>query len=227
MRHEVTMRRVLYEIPGMRAVEGTDAEFAGSDGLMLPMRIYMPPAPPKARVAVVIVEGYPDGGFAKRLGCRFMDMEWSVSLAQLIAASGLAAITHSNRVPAEDALALMRHLTLDGWRLGVWATSGHAPTGMIAIEQAACGVLVNPILGPTAVTKPLFLVRSGQDETPGLNSALDAFVVSALVRNLPMTLVNHADAPHSFDLFHDSEQTRLILRQALSFLRTHLGVAVL
>lgn len=57
---------------------------------------------------------------------------------------------------------------------------------------------------------------------PGLNESLDRFVAEALSRSVPLTLVNHPDAPHSFDLFHDSERTRDILRQALDFLRTTL-----
>src|SRR5688572_16663300 len=47
---------------------------------------------------------------------------------------------------------------------------------------------------------PLFIVRAGQDETPRLNEALDRFVAGALAANLPFTLVNHATAPHAFDL---------------------------
>jgi len=69
---------------------------------------------------------------------------------------------------------------------------------------------------------PLMLVRSGQDEFAGLNDTLDRFVARALARNLPITLVNHAAAPHGFDLFHDSATSREIIRQILAFLRFHL-----
>jgi len=34
--------------------------------------------------------------------------------------------------------------------------------------------------------------------------------------------VNHASAPHAFDLFQDTETSREIVRQILSFLRFHL-----
>jgi hypothetical protein len=70
---------------------------------------------------------------------------------------------------------------------------------------------------------PLLIARSGQDQFPGLNESLDNFVRGALRCNLPLTLVNHADAPHGFDLFHDSETTRAIIRQILGFLRFHLS----
>jgi acetyl esterase/lipase len=69
---------------------------------------------------------------------------------------------------------------------------------------------------------PLLIVRSGQDQFPGLNESLDNFVRGALRCNLPLTLVNHAEAPHAFDLFHDSETTREIIRQILGFLHFHL-----
>ena len=70
---------------------------------------------------------------------------------------------------------------------------------------------------------PLLIVRSGKDQFPGLNESLDNFVRGALRCNLPVTLINHADAPHGFDLFHDSETTRAIIRQILMFLQFHLA----
>jgi hypothetical protein len=57
---------------------------------------------------------------------------------------------------------------------------------------------------------------------PGLNQALDHFVHRALTCNLPVTLVNHSAAPHAFDLFHDSEISREIIRQILRFMQSHL-----
>ena len=70
---------------------------------------------------------------------------------------------------------------------------------------------------------PLFLVRSGRDEIPGLNETMDRFAAAALRRNLPLALVNHPEAPHAFDLFHDSDTSREIVRQVLAFLRFHLA----
>jgi hypothetical protein len=69
---------------------------------------------------------------------------------------------------------------------------------------------------------PLFIVRAGQDEIPHLNETMDRFMAGALSCNLPVTLVNHPAAPHSFDLFYDSETTREIIQQILTFMRFHL-----
>jgi acetyl esterase/lipase len=71
---------------------------------------------------------------------------------------------------------------------------------------------------------PLLIVRAGHDQFAGLNESIDNFVAGALRRNLPITLINHADSPHAFDLFHDSDTTREIIRQILSFMRCHLEV---
>jgi hypothetical protein len=69
---------------------------------------------------------------------------------------------------------------------------------------------------------PLFIARSGRDEMPHLNETLDRFLGKALTRNLPVTFVNHPEAQHAFDLFHDSETSREIIRQILTFMRFHL-----
>jgi hypothetical protein len=69
---------------------------------------------------------------------------------------------------------------------------------------------------------PLMIVRAGRDEFPHLNETLDRFVGKALESNLPLTLINHADAPHALDIAHDSERSREVIRQVLDFLRFHL-----
>jgi len=70
---------------------------------------------------------------------------------------------------------------------------------------------------------PLLIVRSGRDQFAGLNDSIDGFISAALQRNLPIRLVNHADAPHAFDLFHDSELSREIIREILRFMQFHLS----
>jgi hypothetical protein len=69
---------------------------------------------------------------------------------------------------------------------------------------------------------PLFITRAGRDQFPAANASIDHFIRHGLLANLPMTLVNHAEGPHAFDLFDDSRTSRDILRQLLRFLRQHL-----
>ena len=217
MRHEVTTRRVLYEIPGMQSVPVREDSFTGADGQPLPMQAYGERGP-----IVVMLNGYPDAGVAKHVGCKFMEYEWTINMAQLIAASGMTAITHSNRDPLADARALLDHLTAPGKTVGIWSCSGHGPVVLQAASHATAAVLINPITQEFCPDIPLLIARAGKDETPGLNIALDGFVTRAIAANRPLTLVNYPDAPHAFDLFLDAPETRRILQQGLDFLRSHL-----
>lgn len=85
---------------------------------------------------------------------------------------------------------------------------------------------VNPSAGKSvnnlSPDLPLFIVRAGRDEMPHLNETLDRFVAAALTCNLPVTIANHASAPHAFDVMDDSETSREIIKQILAFMRFHL-----
>jgi dienelactone hydrolase len=72
---------------------------------------------------------------------------------------------------------------------------------------------------PLAV--PLFIVRAGQDN-PRLNETIDHLIGNAVVRNMPITLINYADGPHAFDILDDREASREIIKQTLAFMRFHL-----
>jgi hypothetical protein len=143
-------------------------------------------------------------------------------------------------------------LGIDAARIGLWATSGNAPLSLFMLMQErppvcaalVCGLtldldgftsvadaaatwkFVNPAAGKSVADLPadvpLFLARAGRDEVPHLNETMDRFVAHALARNLPVTLVNHPEAPHAFDIFHDSALTREIIRQLVKLLRFHL-----
>ncbi len=221
MRHEVTTRRVLYEIPGMRSVGVEKSTFPGADGEPLPLEIYQP-INPIGNCVVAMVEGYPSASFAKHMGCTFMEMEWTISMAQLIAASGMTAVTHANRDAEPDALALIKHLGAKYRTVGLWATSGHGPLALEVASQTTCAVLNNPMTKDFCPDTPLCIIRAGQDETPGLNADLDAYSARALAENKPITLVNYPGAPHSYELFVDAQDTRRVLQQGLDFLRAYL-----
>src|SRR6185369_9601281 len=91
---------------------------------------------------------------------------------------------------------------------------------------AATYKFANPTAGKTVADLPkhvpLFVARAGQDQIPHLNETLDRFVLAALGHNLPLTLANHPEGPHAFDLFDDSDATREIVKQILAFMRRHL-----
>jgi hypothetical protein len=85
---------------------------------------------------------------------------------------------------------------------------------------------VNPCAGKSVddlpLDVPLLIVRAGREEFPRLNETIDRFAGKALLRNLPLTLVNHATGPHAFDLLQDSDASRSAIRQVLEFLCCHL-----
>jgi acetyl esterase/lipase len=101
-----------------------------------------------------------------------------------------------------------------------------AEGGTTIAEQAAKWGFDYPLAGKSAADLPadlpLFVVRCGRDEIPHINDSIDAFIASAIALNLPVTIANHADAPHAFDIVHDSPRTREIIGQAAFFLLSQL-----
>ncbi len=140
-------------------------------------------------------------------------------------------------------------LGIDERRIGVLASSGSVPVALdlcmrepaVACAALCYGFMLAPAgegrIAEAAVTYgfadatagrsvtdlrpdlPLFVVRAGLDEFAGLNDAIDRFAADALRANLPVTVVNHAGAPHAFDLVDDSDASRHVVGQVLEFLR--------
>ena len=263
----ISKKVVVYRIPGMETVPiRRDVEYRVPPAGALTMDIYYPPDAPSGarRPAIVVVAGYPDVEFAAHVGCKFKEMGASISWGRLVAASGLVAITYTNREPATDLHALLQYvrqhaasLGIDEHRIGLLASSGNVPLALSVLMQAGhdylkCAVLcygymldlegadgvaemaklwgfANPCAGRSIAdlppNTPLFIVRAGQDQLPHLNETLDRFLCHALTGNLPVTFTNHHVAPHAFDLLHDSETTREIVRHILAFMRFHLLAA--
>src|SRR5262249_7386388 len=120
-RIEIARRPVVLKLPEEDKVRiERDIEFPGSDGRLEALDIVSPPdAPGTAGIpVVVIVSGAPDPGFKQVLGCRFKEMEWSVGWAKLLAASGLAAATYTNRDPRADLDSLLLFLRQNADTLG-------------------------------------------------------------------------------------------------------------
>jgi dienelactone hydrolase len=154
--NDITRKRVVYEIPGADAVTiRRDVEYRATDTGALTMDLYYPPdAQSGSRIpAVVFVAGYPDLGFESKVGCKLKEMACYVSWGQLTAASGLVAITYTNREPVADIQALLEYvrqnaaaLGIDETRIGVWACSGNVPLALSVLMQEArddlkCAVL--------------------------------------------------------------------------------------
>ena len=140
---------------------------------------------------------------------------------------------------------------IDGDRIGVFASSGSGPVALSLLQTDAsvrCAALLYAytfdVEGSTGVADaakrfgfanpggaagdlrddvPLFIARAGRDETLHLNEALDAFVTTAVSRNMPIAFTNQASAPHAFDLLDDSSATRFVIRQVIEFFESQLA----
>jgi len=142
---DVSKKRVVYRMPGVDAVTvRRDVEYGGTEAGALTMDVYYPPdLESGARLpAVVFVTGYPDPGFQAMVGCKQKELGSYVSWGRLTAASGLAAITYTNREPAADVDALLQYvrqnaasLGIDEHRIGIWACSGNVPVALSVLMQ--------------------------------------------------------------------------------------------
>jgi len=148
---EMAEQRVTFHIEGMESVPvRADVRYASS-GSELSLDAYMPPGVPSGagatRPAVVFVSGYPDPGFEKVVGCKFKDMGAYVSWAQLIASSGMVAITYENVSPVDDLSKVIKFvqnssgsLGVDPNRIGLWACSGNVPAALALLSDLAIAV---------------------------------------------------------------------------------------
>jgi hypothetical protein len=210
--NDITKRRVVYEIPGEDAVTiRRDVEYRANDGGVQTMDIYYPPdLKSGARIpAVVFVSGFSDLRFQKMLGCKLKEMGSYISWGQLTAASGLVAITYTNREPAADIHALLQYvrqnaasLGIDETRIGLWACSGNVPMALSVLMQEdrdylKCAVLCYGLMldleGSTSVAE---LAR-----TFGFVNASAGKSVSDLSQDIPLFIVRAGqdEIPHLND----------------------------
>jgi len=139
--YDMTKKRVVYQHPGVDAVSiRRDVEYRITDKDALTMDIYYPPDSKRgAQIpAVVFVNGYPDPGLQKIVGCKLKDMGSYISWGQLTAASGMLAITYTTGTePAEDIHVLLQYIRHNASALGIdedrvclWACSGNVPNAL-------------------------------------------------------------------------------------------------
>lgn len=247
-RHPMSLKPVLYTMPGMAEVATREVAYADARVI----EVYAPPAAAGRLPAVVFVSGYADPGGEPFFGCKLKDMASYVSWGRLVAASGMIGVTYTNH-EARDAHAMLAYLRanaaalgIDDQRISIWACSGNVPMAMSLLEGARCAALCYGFMGDldggTETARaaamfrfaapvlalgelpaiPMFIARAGRDEMPGINASIDRFVTAALARELPITLANHPTGPHSFDLIDDSATTRALVRQILAFLHIQL-----
>jgi acetyl esterase/lipase len=256
MTTDFTTKELVYTIAGAADVAVERDHIYRTDQGPLGFDLYRPPHATAPSPVVILVSGLPDPGVAAMLGKPIKDWASYQGWARMIAASGIVGILYLNRTSG-DVVALVHHLRanaaelgIDPERIGVWASSGHAPTALalFAHQRLACAALLYGYLldldGATAVAdaaaqyhfavppvaleelprdRPMLVVRAGRDVIPGIDATLQRFVAAAHARQLPVTLIEHAEAPHAFDLIDDSPRTREVIEETLGFLRRALA----
>jgi len=88
----------------------------------------------------------------------------------------------------------------------------------VEAEAAAMHFAAPPVSVEQLPQSPLLVVRAGRDATPNLNAKLDAFVAMARARGLPLTVREHVEGPHAFDILDDSARSREVIDAVIAFL---------
>ena len=156
-RHEVTLRKLVYTMPGVDAVTvRRDVPYRTTEAGALGMDLYFPPDEAAGRPAVVFATGFSDVGARMMLGCTCKEMASYVGWARLVAASGMVAVTYENRDPASDLHAVLRHLRdhdaalgIDAQRMGLVGFSGNGPATLSALmddRALKCGALLSAFM---------------------------------------------------------------------------------
>jgi dienelactone hydrolase len=208
-RHEIALKKVVYEIAGADEVTvRQDLTYRDTGAGPLVMDVYYPPhhAAEAGLPAVVFVVGFPGPGTVARLGCAAKDMESYIGWAKLVAMSGAVAVTYApGGEPAADLDALVQHLQanaaslgIDKQRIAVWACSGHGPTALTMLmhdapSRAACAVLYYPYtidlgdeLGISQAAKMFgFVTPSAGRSADDLALNVPTFIVRAGLDQMP------------------------------------------
>lgn len=147
IRLAVAKKRVIYQVPGMESLPVSRGLIVrGASGAELLMDVYYPSPTAAPPPVVVIPMAYPDpAGRIRGFGPL-------TSWAQLLAASGMAAVIYGAESPAEDVHSVLRHvrenaegLGVDGTRIGLFASSGNVTVGLSALmrdNRVRCGAFL-------------------------------------------------------------------------------------
>lgn len=75
-----------------------------------------------------------------------------------------------------------------------------------------------PEVAQIRVDLPLLIIRAGKDDTPGTNISTDHFVEQATAVGAQLTVLEHPEAVHSFDILQDDDRSVEIIIETLEFM---------
>ena len=201
-------RAVVLQIPGMHLAKvRRNVVYRSSPRLRLD--VYRPRTA-RGRLPAVLIGGRKSS--AQKIG-------W----AQLISASGMAAVPFDYRSDGDVAAAIAyvrahaRSLGIDGGRLcTMWFSKAVAQPGL------RCSVVYYAPLDATLKYPPMLVVKAGRDDS-GINDSIDRFEAAAQDLHADVRVVTNATATHGFDLGPRTARTRSVMRESLRFLRARLA----
>jgi dienelactone hydrolase len=261
---ELHQKRIVYQIPEMEDVVCHKGEIYYSDSIDLEADIYTPPGLSKdSKLPVVILtNNYPDERW-KKSSVVHKDWQMIISWAELIAASGMVAVTYQTKYSATETESLIGYLSknaakfnIDINRIAVFGCSGNALAAQSIMHydnyNIRCavfyyGLLLSPdqkyfeeinsaqksyefYLSDLKLSDeipndiPILVTRAGKDQYALINMSIDHFVNEAVKSNAEITFINYPEGQHDFDVLDDTENSRIIIRQTVDFLTTHLDV---
>jgi dienelactone hydrolase len=262
---ELPQRRIVYQIPEMEDVVCHKGEIYYSvDSMDLEADIYTPPGLSRGSKlpVVILTNNYPDVVWNKNSGVCHKDWQMIISWAELIAASGMVAVTYQTKYSPSESESLISYLSknadkfyIDINRIALFGCSANALAAQSLMQNdeynIKCaifyyGLLLTPDQKYYAeidtissygfyfsdlrkVSKipeniPLLVTRAGMDQYPIIKKTTDHFVAEAIRSNAQLTFINYSDGQHDFDILDDTENSRLIIRQTVDFLTSHLDV---
>lgn len=261
---EFAQKRIVYQIPEMKDVIcHNGVVYHSVNGIDLKADIYIPPTHDKSNTLplVIIVDGYPDSRINQSQGQDGKDLQMAVSWSELIAASGMAAVTYQTQFSHSETDSLIYFLkknakdyNLDMSNLCVFGGSANTLAAQSLMQNddynIKCAVLYYGILltpdqkyyaaiDSTAKkfgfyfsdlrnisripeSIPILVTRAGMDKYPIVKKTTDYFVAEAIKSNARINFTNYPEGQHDFDVLDDTETSKLIIRQTVDFMKTHL-----
>ncbi len=143
--HTFVEKRLVYQIPGMKnVVKRLGIPYHSEGGANLNLDLYLPPGP-EGRTklpVVVLINGYSDPAIKKYFGVNQKDLGLFSSWAELIAASGMIAVTYESERSSSETERLIGFLKknaeaygLDMERLAVFGCSANTLTAQSLMQE--------------------------------------------------------------------------------------------
>jgi dienelactone hydrolase len=199
-----------------------DVQYATSGTTTLAMDVYRPaPGSSTRRPALIF--------FNRAVG---QDRKWDfyAAWARTAASKGLVGIVPDLRGGSEaaDFKLLLAHLEQRASEYGidsiaVYAASGNVSAALPALQDPTVTAVKAAVIYYGAATVPqirldlpILYVRAGLDRPP-LNEAIVTLTSRAIAQNAPWTLLNYAGGHHGFEAVDDSETTRRVIDDTLTY----------